>query len=54
MISDNTRIQENKLRVFQMLKKWERLRISYNLIIILIIVIVTLPIWSKIPNQKYI
>lgn len=52
MISDDSGFQANKLRVFQILKKWEILRIPYNFIIILIIVIGTLPIWSRIPNYK--
>lgn len=43
---------ENKLNAFTILKKWEILRIPYNLIILLIMVIGTLPVWSQIPNPK--
>lgn len=34
------------------LKKWEILRIPYNLILIAIIIVGIWPIWFKIPNHK--
>jgi hypothetical protein len=48
----DTEYHEYKINFFQILKKWEILRIPYNCILILIIVVGIWPVWCKIPNHK--
>ena len=45
------RIEDN-LSIKEIIKKWEILRIPFNLILMLIVVVGTFPIWHKIPDQQ--
>ena len=47
-----SKVRNNKHMIFSSFKKWELLRIPYNLILILIIVTGIWSVWSKIPNYK--
>jgi hypothetical protein len=44
--------KEDEYGISQIIKKWELLRIPYNLVLIVIVVIGSFPIWTKIPDHK--
>ena len=43
---------EDNLSFIGIVKKWEMLRIPFNIIMVLIVVVGTFPIWHKIPDHK--
>jgi len=47
-----SKIRENKQIVLSIFKKWEVLRIPYNIVLLLIIVIGVWSLWPKIPNHQ--